>query len=357
MLFKLGPKTRKEDFYNFENELNSLLRDINDPLTRLIAIKGLRRTGKSSLVRVAVNMGNYPYVIMDLREFTSMTPTEFRARLNNALLKAYNDLAKRFRMPVEIEKISIMGVTLARKKKEIYREILREINEAVLKRRTRFILIIDEAQEAKRFGFDDYLAFVYDNLEGILTILTGSQIGLFEKMLENPDSPLFGRAYSEIRTRRLSEEESYEFLRLGFRELNINVRRDILDDIVLELDGIIGWLNYYGWQLYKTKNHKKALVKARRGAIAIAKKELRNFLQTRGVGRRPYALILRALSIEPMRWRDVKAYLELKMKREIPNNQLTKYLNTLVDYGFVIKEENLYKIPDPITKKAARTIK
>jgi len=356
LLFKLGPKTRREDFYNFDSELNKIINDIMDPTTRLIAVKGLRRTGKSSLVRVAVNQTRYPFAIIDLREFAQITPTEFVSSLNEILLRSYERLSKRYKIPIDLERISVFGVSFTKRERKIYRQILREINDVAMRKKTRFILIIDEAQEAVRFGFDRYLAFVYDNLEGILTIVTGSQVGVFENMLENSESPLFGRAYSEITMRRLKKEEAMEFLRLGFEELSIKVEQSLIEQIVDELDGIIGWLSYYGWQFYKTKNHKKALQKARRGAILIAKKEIENFLQTRGIGRRQYLLVLKALSTEPMRWSDIKRYLEIKMKREIPNNQVTKYIKTLLDYGFIIKERNKYKIPDPITKKAVREI-
>ncbi len=49
MLFDPKPKTRKVDLFNFEKEFNRLSYLINDPLTRLIVVKGLRRTGKTSL--------------------------------------------------------------------------------------------------------------------------------------------------------------------------------------------------------------------------------------------------------------------------------------------------------------------
>ena len=65
MLFDLEPKSRREDLYDFETELRSLISGIaND---KIIVVKGLRRTGKSSLMRVALNEAGYPYVYLDVR--------------------------------------------------------------------------------------------------------------------------------------------------------------------------------------------------------------------------------------------------------------------------------------------------
>ena len=356
MLFDLSPKNRKEDFFNFEKELNELIDALRNPMVRMIAVKGLRRTGKSSLVRVALGISGLPYAIVDLREFTRITPTMFRRKLNELLVDSYMELSKRFKLPIEIEKVSLFGVTLKRKRRMEYRRALRAINELVIKKKTRFVLVVDEAQECKKFGFDEYLAFVYDNLEGIVILLTGSQIGIFEKMLENPESPLFGREYLEIKTRRLTNDEAKEFLRMGFSEAKINISEELIDKIVSELDGVIGWLNHYGWYFCQYKKHKEALARARRRALALAKKELRNFLKTRGTGEDPYKLILGALAIEPMRWKDIKEYLEIKLKREIPNNLISKYLRNLTDYGFITKEGRYYKIPDPITRRASRRL-
>jgi len=61
---------------------------------------------------------------------------------------------------------------------------------------------------------------------------------------------------------------------------------------------------------------------------------------------------MKILSEEPKRWSEIKALLEIRLKRIIPNNQITKYLKELRKYGFITKKENKYKIPDPILRKA-----
>ncbi len=71
------------------------------------------------------------------------------------------------------------------------------------------IIAIDEAQGLRRVNwlrFDRLFAYIFDNLTNLRLVLSGSQIGLLYGFLglNDPRAPLFGRAYMEIKTRRLS---------------------------------------------------------------------------------------------------------------------------------------------------------
>ncbi|WP_054856973.1 ATP-binding protein [Vulcanisaeta sp. JCM 16159] len=65
MLFDTKPKTRRADLFDFEEEFGRFSRLINDSLTRLIVVRGLRRTGKTSLVLTTLNELGMPYVFID----------------------------------------------------------------------------------------------------------------------------------------------------------------------------------------------------------------------------------------------------------------------------------------------------
>jgi AAA+ ATPase superfamily predicted ATPase len=60
-----------------ESELETLKKELLDQNTRMIVIKGLRRTGKSSLMRVALNETKVPHIFIDLRLSTPFTPENF----------------------------------------------------------------------------------------------------------------------------------------------------------------------------------------------------------------------------------------------------------------------------------------
>lgn len=65
MLFDPEPKTRREDLYDRENELKSLLTYLKKE--RLIIIYGVRRVGKTSLLKVALSEAAIPYAYIDIR--------------------------------------------------------------------------------------------------------------------------------------------------------------------------------------------------------------------------------------------------------------------------------------------------
>ena len=65
MLFDLEPKRMREDLYDFDHELRSLINGIVNE--KIIVVRGLRRTGKTSLMKVAFNEAGYPFIYLDPR--------------------------------------------------------------------------------------------------------------------------------------------------------------------------------------------------------------------------------------------------------------------------------------------------
>ncbi|WP_243666319.1 ATP-binding protein [Vulcanisaeta sp. JCM 16159] len=90
------------------------------------------------------------------------------------------------------------------------------------------------------------LAHAYDFDRNITFILTGSEVSLLYDFIgiEDPDSPLFGKYFHEVRIDRFTHDESIDFLRRGFRELGIEVPMSIIEEIANVFDGVPGWLVY-----------------------------------------------------------------------------------------------------------------
>jgi len=49
-----------------------------------------------------------------------------------------------------------------------------------------------------------------------------------------------------------------------------------------------------------------------------------------------------------LRGSEIKEYLERKEKKRINDKQITKYLDNLIDYGFIVKKDRKYMIADPV---------
>ncbi|MGQ4892246.1 MAG: AAA family ATPase [Candidatus Njordarchaeia archaeon] len=356
MIFEPTPKERRSDLFNFDEEINKIVNELLDPLTRLIVIKGLRRTGKSSILRVSLNEAKLNYILLDMREFSDLDRRTFLYELSEALSKLIKT-KKRSIILDNIRAVSFMGMKIDLKgsKEEDpttrYRTLLRTINEWSKKKKTYFILAIDEAQEIAKLGFDKYLAFVYDNLQNVKIILAGSQVGVLNNILDNPKKPLFGRARIEIETRYFTKKEAKEFLKTGFKEAKIKIEETALNKAIDKLNGVAGWLTLFGWEIVKGNTVENAIRKVTEAGIKIAYEEIQNFLTTRGIGKKRYIEILKALAEGPKKWKELKTHLEINLKRRIPNNQISKYLNELRKYGFIIKKDKIYLIPDPLLKQ------
>lgn len=66
MLFDEGVKEDIRDFFNREGDIDSLRNALTEG-RRLILVLGIRRIGKSSLIRVVLNSMKTPYIYFDVR--------------------------------------------------------------------------------------------------------------------------------------------------------------------------------------------------------------------------------------------------------------------------------------------------
>ncbi|MCY0890418.1 MULTISPECIES: ATP-binding protein [Pyrobaculum] len=90
--------------------------------------------------------------------------------------------------------------------------------------------------------------YAYDYLRNIPFVFTGSKAGLLLKFLklEDPESPLFGRYAERLENRPFPRELALRFLRGGFSQAGVRVDEGLIQMAVDELDGVIGWLAYFG---------------------------------------------------------------------------------------------------------------
>ncbi|RLF90555.1 ATP-binding protein [Thermococci archaeon] len=350
MLFNPRPKTTREELYDREYELESIKKFIEKKIG-LIAIFGIRRLGKSSLVNVALNEIKYPSVKIDAAkiysEFGEVPKEEVVRAILRELVK-YSPLEKVREILGSIKGIKVLGVEFEVTHEVSLSEILERLNSM-----GRFVIAIDEAQYLRfsRTRYDMLISWAIDELENVTFILTGSEVGLLEDFLRlhDPESPLFGRPYAEIRLSRFSYSESYDFLRRGFEELNLEVPEEEIREAVEELDGIVGWLTLYGYNRYLGYSHLKALEKLKEDAKRLINLE---FSKLKKLSKK-YELIMKIVARGTHRWSEIKEKLEL-MSGKINDKRFSDLLKNLVRYGYLEKRDGGYFIPDPLVEVAFR---
>jgi len=362
MYFDLAPKSRREDLFNFEDVLERLRHGIES--SRIVAVLAPRRYGKTSVLKTFLSESGYPHLFIDARRIIVsegfMNIRGFMVELSNALtnfIRENRSLLDRFIESikdingVEISKSSIKLSWSKRNRADIA-SILDRLQRWASEQGQRIIIAFDEFQEFRPLPvkLTHMLAYVYDNLPNIVIVVTGSQIGLLYDMLslDDPSSPLYGRPIYEVRLKRLSRDEAIEFLRKGFEQTSIKVEEGFLSKAVEKLDGIIGWLTYFGWRV--STEHDLSIENVLEKASRQAVNEIEKFLKASRSERR-YKVILKTVAEKPLSWSLIKRALEAREGIEIDDKNFTKLLNQLIKLGFLEKTNHNYIIPDPILKK------
>lgn len=368
MLFDIRPKTMLKDLFDREGEINELKQgiELGEPL---IIIYGVRRVGKTSLLRACLNEFGYPYVLVDVREvfeehgyITRNHLYEQMARFFTSNLEFFEKLGFRIKdllKHIKVFHLSNIGIEVDLSVNVSITSTLRIFNDWAKKHSTRFIIAFDEAQYLRFSGatrYDGILAWAYDNLENLTVIITGSEIGVLRDFLklDNPKAPLYGRYVREIILNKFTTEQSREFLKRGFNELGLTISDHEIDEAINKLDGIPGWLTLYGYYRGVQKlDHRKALDKVFETGSKLVIEELEKIIAP---SRQRYLAILEAITHGATRWTQIKTYVEYRTRTRIADKNFTNLLKKLVKYGIIEKQEDQYKITDPLIIHAIKTI-
>ncbi len=235
-------------------------------------------------------------------------------------------------------------------------QMLDKLSEIGEKENKRFIIVFDESQELRKLkGYNILypISYSFDNLKYVRFIFTGSQIGMVYRFLKvrDPNSPLFGRAMTEVYIDPFDREKSLHFLRKGFEEIKVKVSDEVLEEVYEKLGGIPGWLTNYGFEHMIEKDHDKALKKTINIGVSLIREEFENFLKGREEGRKRYYEIM-SVCKKGCRWKDVKLAIESSEGNTIDDKRVNELLENLVDASFLKKVNEIYEPTDPLISQA-----
>ncbi|MGB9631551.1 MAG: AAA family ATPase [Candidatus Methanodesulfokora sp.] len=341
MLFDERPKEKREDLYDREKELEEIKKSLGRPL---VLLTGIRRIGKTSLLKVALNEIGIPAVMIDARNLKRNYGRRDLYRLIAQGLTSSLDKLRDLISSIRGVRIAGLEVELSWRGRDSLS--LAELFDRLNKRK--IVIAVDEAQRLRgpqSTEFKNALAHSYDYNRNITFILTGSEAGLLHSFIgsEDSSSPLYGRFYVEIKLERLNREQSIDFLERGFEQLGIRAERSILERAYEEFDGIPGWLTFFG-NSYARGNYNIERIK--RMAVNMALKELKNMIKDNP---RRYSLVLRAISEGKRSWSEIKDYLEEKEGSTVSSSVLHNIIRNLEEMSIISR----YEFLDPIYREAA----
>jgi AAA+ ATPase superfamily predicted ATPase len=350
LLFSAEPKDSIKDLFDRRVEVERFKDALNQ---RMVLVLGVRRVGKSSLVLSTLNSLNVNYIFIDVRRIYDNVAKKVQAeRLYEELYLGLLRLSRRERVRDALARSGISleyPIKVKLPVEEIRSNILRILDG--LNELGRVIIVFDEAQYLRylTIGLRPILAHVYDYMRGITMVFTGSEVGLLYDFIgvEDPGSELYGRYYESIELRPFSVEESKEFLRAGFKELGVSVEEYVIDRAVSELDGIVGWLVYFG-RLYVEKGM-DALDEVKALGVRMVKRELDEVF-----ARSPYyRYIMKAIAtLGKARWRNIMDYVMAQTGRRLTNATISRDLKNLAKMGFIERQGDEYRIIDPMVRYA-----
>lgn len=211
--------------------------------------------------------------------------------------------------------------------------------------------MLDEAQYPRysNVRYDSIIAWSIDNLSSITFIVTGSEVGVLRGFLklDDPSSPLYSRYRREILVNKSTREQSLGFLKAGMKELKASITPGELEEAIDTLNGVVGWLTYYGYYRGVRKlAHSKALSMVLSEGAKLVASELEKVIAP---SRARYIAILKAIAHGASTWSEIKAYVTAKTGA-ITSSRLSALLKNLIRYSYIDKAEDKYKITDPLVK-------
>ena len=349
MLFDITPKDDRKDFFDRDEEIEKV-KSLSSPITLVL---GLRRTGKSSLIKVSLKEMNYPYIYVDLRKFEERVYISYKDFVLE-LQKEINRIVKSFPSLLDILK-KIKGVKIAGtevvfnwgKERVSFSSILDSLEEGI---EEKIVIVLDEAQELSKLRGANLLpifAYAYDNLKKVKFIFSGSEMGLLYDFLkvEDPESPLFGRAFNTVELRPFSKEEATEFLKRGFLELGIEF--NAFEEVYNKIGGIPGWLTHFGFVYSQKKELEESIAETLNYAKRLIRKEFENFLKEREVARERYLVVMKEVS-RCASWSAIKRALEVNEGVSISDSEVYNYLNQLMKHSWITKKDEKYCPAEPL---------
>lgn len=348
MIFDIAPKENIRDLYDRKEKLSLLASSIRSD-ERLILIYGARRVGKTSLMRTFLKSGQMPFISIDLKEI-------FFSHGSVPATALYGTIAREFANTAR----SLCSAQVALNENASLSDLLRAIDDCAGAAGTKIIIAIDEAQYLRFSGkvrYDGIIAWALDNLRNICFIMTGSESGILREFMSGEDesTPLFGRFRREITLQRFRREESIGFLKSGFADAGMHMADGEIGEAVDRLDGVVGWLTYYGhFRSGARMSHLDAVRMVMDEGARITTAELDSSISK---SRNRYVHILKAIASGLDTWSVIKAYV-ISNTGVISDTVLNSLMRTLVRIGTVEKSESgRYRVADPVAAEAISRMK
>lgn len=350
--FDPQPKTKREDLFDREAELKQFSGALS--YASLIVVTGLRRSGKTSFMNVALAESRHPYINLDLR---GLPYNPSHMDIVRRLEAAFNRVDRKWFTSIcdalkHVKGVSIVGNALSLDWSRTGVDlagVFDKIDDWASKQKERFLVGFDEIQLIRGDkGIPRLFAHIADTDQNVILVITGSEVGLLFDFLgfEDTESPLYGRHYTEINMQNFDPVNSESFLRKGFQQISLKIDAGVLDYALQKLDGVVGWLTLFGARCRDGNKCTQDMV----DEVMVEGGKLGRAEALKLVSRsKRYGVVLNFLAkVGTANWTQIKATLEAKENRLLPSPTVAGTLNTLIKTSLISKTDRQYSIIDPL---------
>ena len=369
MLFSTRPKDDRRDLYDRESEIEAIKESVRR--REWIAVLGIRRVGKTSVVNVSIGESNaIPLKVNLMRLHNPRRSRYSRDEFIGLLLEGINQIVRSSTLGGRLSRFvsNILGIDeeifldfnsmrikprLKRFRAHDVATLLRETDSFAEDNGKSLVLVLDEAQELAKIDLDLSTLFhdVYENCRNTVVVMTGSMVRIVERVLRDVEygEPFFGRYIRKVELPRFTADQSEDFLRRGFQQEGVSVDPGVVEEAVARLDGVPGWLTIFGSELSFSLKHGMApnLEEIVEKAIEEAENEAGNFLRYTQSPERYSAIILSLHRLGGRgRLSEIARVSGTLLGEDIPQPRVYALLNRLADYGFVKADDEEYSLPE-----------
>ena len=370
MKFIFGKPT--DEPFDREEEIKTLL----DMIERKqpVAVIGVRRIGKTSVILKTLKAVNLPKVYIsaedyvegksfDLKSFLSyfssllitevLNYTDPKRNLPKVIKYRGKEVIDRLRELIGYIKLSFninlgeVELFLEKGNKSIP-ELLDLPQRLAEEFKVNLVIAIDEFQYLRLAsqnypGLFNVLRSKWQFHKNVSYIISGSSVGLLEHMFSNKKEPFY-QFFFPVYIKAFDENASKLFLFQGFKDEGKEFEEEAISYAVKELDGIPAWLNYFG---LKSLSCEKVTLECAKKAISemyedpIIKSAVLQEYNKLGKNARA---VLKYLAEKGGK----SSLRELQLSR----SSLNEGIKSLINEGYIRREERgVYSIIDPLIAK------
>ena len=369
--FIVGRPVIGEYFVDREDELHrlqTLVTGVQTGASSNIALIGLRRTGKTSIlenleVLLKPNVKLIPViancygiatksrlakVLVDKTIESYVCKTGDNAFLKR-IKKAIGEVAKSAVERISEVKFAEFSLKLQDKNTEedtLLEEALHYIEALALEKDVFFVVMLDEFQDVIRWGDDTLkrIRTVVQSQKKVCYVLSGSATSIMRDLVYKQQSPFY-RQLVEIPIKKLDKSTTFDFLKRRFTCAKMEASDSVIAKIVALSDGYPDYMQRLGLELYLSIGHGHSIAeeqvdKAYENMVVSLDGEFDNYFSNFSPLEREILVALAIGKIQPS---------EVARAVRKPIFNISKTLTTLMNYSIIEKPmKGQYRITDPI---------